>query len=343
VTASDIGIIGVGTALPGAPVSNTELARRFGMDALWEQWIDVFVGTSHRHLSVDLRTGDIRYSLADLGERAARRALDAAGLAPGDVDVIVMGTATPDALMPATVNVIADRLGIDAIPTYQLQSGCSGAVQAMEVGRQMLLSGGHRTALVIAGDSCAKHFDLGADLTTMPPRELVNVVLFGDGAGAAVLSRDASGGAVRLRRVLTRFTGRGQAPGQTVEWYGRAELNSPRAPVSEDYKAVEERVPELAAEILAELLADLGWAGTDVDLLLPPQLSGRMTERITARLDLPAARSVSCVDATGNCGNGLVFFQLEQALGQFEDGERAVGIAVESSKWIKAGFALERA
>src|SRR5262245_41344627 len=120
----DIRIRSAGSALPGPAIDNAALARRFGMEPLWEQWIDVFIGTATRHLAVDLATGEVRSSLAELGETAARRALAAAGLAPGDVDVVVLGTATPDKLMPATVNVIADRLGIDGIPTYQLQSGC---------------------------------------------------------------------------------------------------------------------------------------------------------------------------------------------------------------------------
>jgi 3-oxoacyl-[acyl-carrier-protein] synthase III len=340
--ASDIRVLAAGTALPGSPVDNATLARRFGMDALWEQWIDAFVGTRTRHLAVDLDTGEIRTTLADLGEVAARRALTGANVEPQDVDVVVMGTATPDRLMPATVNVIADRLGIDGVPTYQLQSGCAGAVQALEVARSLLASGGHRTALVIAGDSCAKHFDLGVDLRTLPPNELVNVVLFGDGAGAAVLSTDESAGPVAIRRTLTRLTGLDRVPGQVVEWFGRAERGVERPAVAEDYKAIEEMVPVMAVEILKELLDSLDWVDDDVDFVLPPQLSGRMTQRIMERLALFGAEEVSCVDWTGNCGNALVFFQLERVLPRLGPGDRALAVAVESSKWIKAGFALER-
>jgi 3-oxoacyl-[acyl-carrier-protein] synthase-3 len=339
---SDIRILSTGTALPGSPVDNAALADRFGMDELWQQWIDVFVGTRSRHLSVDLATGEVTTTLADLAERAARRALAGAGLGPTDIDGMVMGTATPDTLMPATVNVVADRLGINDIPTYQLQSGCAGAVQAIDVARRLLLTGGHRRILVIAGDSCAKHFDLKADLRTMPPAELVNVVVFGDGAGAAVLSADPAPGSVVIRKVITRFTGLGRPPGQVVEWFGRAENTNDRAAVAEDYKAIELAVPEMAREILDELLGSLGWAESEIDYVLPPQLSGRMTKRITERLALPVAEEVSCVDTTGNCGNGLVFLQLERSLDRFERGDKGIAIAVESSKWIKAGFALER-
>jgi 3-oxoacyl-[acyl-carrier-protein] synthase-3 len=342
VNGPDVHILSVGTELPGAAVDNAALARRFGMDTLWEQWVEVFIGTRTRHLAVDLDSGELRCSLADMAEAAGRRALRRAGVEPSDVDVVVMGTATPDALMPATVNVVAGRLGINDVPTYQLQSGCCGAVQALDVGRQMLLTGRHQVALVLGGETCAKHFDLGIDLRSLPPQTLVNVMLFGDGAGAVVLDTQPRLGSLAIRQVLNRLTGLNQAPGQVVEWFGLADRGADRPAVEEDYKAIEERVPVMAAEVLAELLDDVGWKPTDVDYILPPQLSGRMTERIMERLAVPDLEEVSCVAEAGNTGNALPFLQLERALSLMAPGDRAIGIAVESSKWIKAGFAVEK-
>jgi 3-oxoacyl-[acyl-carrier-protein] synthase-3 len=310
------------------------------MDPLWEQWVDAFIGTRTRHLAVDMETGDMRCGLADLGETAARKALNAAGLDPAAVDVVVMATATPDQLMPATVNVIADRLGVDGVPSYQLQSGCAGAVAALELAGQ-LLTGRRRNALVIGGDVIARFYDLAADLSQLPPAELVNYVLFGDGAGAAVLSVDPAPGAAAIRAIGTRLVGQGRAPGATLEWFGPVDRDSRRPASGEDYKAVEEHVPVMAEEILRDLLTELDWRDTDIDFLLPPQLSGRMTPRIVRRLDVPKAVEVSCVAETGNNGNAIVFFQLERLLGRLAPRDRAVGISVESSKWIKAGFALE--
>lgn len=335
-------VLSAGSALPGPPVGNDALAHRFGMDALWEQWVDTFIGTRTRHLAVDLDSGEVRHSLADLAETAARHALTAASLAPADVDAVVLATATPDQLMPATVNVVADRLGIDGVPTYQLQSGCAGAVQALDLGRLLLAAGGLRTVLVLGGDVCAKHFDLGVDLAGLRPSELVNVVLFGDGAGAAVLSADPAPGAALVHRVLNRLTGAGRAPGQTLDWFGPAAPPGAGAAVSEDYKAVEAAVPGMAKEIVAELLDGLGWCPADVDHLLPPQLSGTMTARIVDGLAIPAAREVTLVRETGNNGNAMPFLQLERALPDMLPGDRAIGVAVESSKWIKAGFAVEK-
>lgn len=341
--AGPVRILAVGTALPGPPIDTAALAACFGMDQAWRQWVDTFIGTKTRHLAVDLTTGQIRHSLADLGEQAARTAIDRARISVEDVDVIVLGTATPDELMPATVNVIADRLRINDIPTFQLQSGCSGAVQTFDVAHALLTTGRYRTALVIGADVIAKHYDVTADLSKVPPAELVNYVLFGDGAGAAVLTTEDVPEAPVVRAVLTRLTGLDREPGQVLRWYGLADKDTGERPAREDYKAIEESVPVLAVEIVEELLEDLDWTREDVDYLLPPQLSATMAEKIANRLDFPAAKEISCVVDVGNNGNALVFFQLEELLSTMSAPAKALAVAIESSKWIKAGLALEAA
>jgi 3-oxoacyl-[acyl-carrier-protein] synthase-3 len=340
---TDIRILGVGTALPGPPVDNARLAERFGMPVVWQQWMETYVGTRSRHFCRDLDTGEVRYTLTDLAESAGRRALAAADLTGDDVDAVVMSTASPDALMPATVNMVADRLGIDDVPTYQLQSGCTGAVQAMEVAGRMLRTGDCRTVLVLGGDSSAKHLDVTMDIRDVPPEVQINGLLFGDGAGAAVLSTQPAEAAPVLLGVFTRLIGRNRAPGQTVEWFswGDRATASQRLPVTEDFKAVEESAPKMAIEALEDLLGRVSWTRSQVDYLLPPQLSAKMTARIVEALGLPAADPVSRVAEIGNTGNAIPYFQLEQLLPRFAPGERAVGVSVEASKWIKAGYAVE--
>lgn len=331
-------ITGVGTFLPGEPVGNKTLAAMLGVS---EEWIELFIGTRTRHFARDLESGEVKWSLADLGAEAAHRALDDSGADHSEIEFIVMGTATPDTLMPATVNHVADQLGLNHLPTYQLQSGCAGAVQALDLARSLIVGGRHRTGLVIGGDVCSKHLDPTMDFSSAAASELVNFVLFGDGAGAAVLSADPGGRRLALRRVLNQLTGLGRAPGQIIEWFGMADRNSGRQALQEDYKAIEEFVPVMSVEILWELLGDLGWQPEDLDFLLPPQLSGRMTSKIVELLDLPGVEEVSCVAETGNNGNALPFLQIEAVANRIKAGQRALAVAVESSKWIKAGFALE--
>ncbi|GAB2926578.1 3-oxoacyl-ACP synthase III family protein [Streptomyces mayteni] len=340
--ATDIRILSAGSALPGPPVDNATLARRFGMDQLFQQWIDTFIGTGTRHLAVDLDSGEVTATLVDLGERAARLAIERAGLTTPDIDVLVFASATPDALLPTTVNLVADRLGINDVPTYQVQSGCSGAYQAIDLGRQLLLTPGRRHALVMGGDVLVKHFDLSMDVSRLAPPELVNMLLFGDGAGAAVLTRDRWPGTTAIRHVLNRVTGLGRAPGQTVEWFGLTDRHDDRPAASEDYKAIEEHVPKMAREIVNDLLAALRWTEDEVDYLLPPQLSGQMSDRVTKELGIPGAEEIVCVRETANTGNAVPFIQLERLLPELVTGDRTLGVTVESSKWIKAGFALER-
>ena len=332
-------IAGVGSYLPGDPVDNASLGKALGVRA---DWIDTFIGTGTRHFARDLSTGEIRWTLAELCAHAADRALADSGVDPGLIEFLVLGTATPDALMPATVNVVAELLGLDQLPTYQLQSGCAGAVQALDLAHGFIASGRHRAGLVLGGDVCAKHLDpTRADLSGRPPSELVNFMLFGDGAGAAVLTGEPTGRRLAVRRVLNRLTGTGRAPGQTVEWFGTADPDDGRQPVREDYKAIERSVPAMAVEILWELLEELDWAPEQLDYLLPPQLSGRMTRLIREQLGVPGATEVSCVAETGNTGNALPLLQLERLAGLISPGQRALAVAVESSKWIKAGLAVE--
>ncbi|MDB1089345.1 3-oxoacyl-ACP synthase III family protein [Streptomyces sp. ACA25] len=333
-------LLGTGAALPGDPLDNEEIGKRFSADP---RWVERFIGTRTRHLGVDLATGKVTHTLVDLATEAASAALGDAGCEAGDIDVLILATASPDQLMPASVNLVADRLGMHQVPTYQLQSGCAGAVQALDVARRML-GGDRRTALVIGADSCAKHLVLDHDFPSLPPSELVNYVIFGDGAGAAVIGAAEDGPGVRIGPVCNSFVGLGRAPGQVIRWFGAADRNSTDQPVEEDYKAIESGVPELAADMVEELLDRTGWTAGSVTHLLPPQLGGRMTARISAglteRFGLEATE-ISCVADTGNNGNALPFLQLHRARPGLAPGDRVLAVAIESSKWIRTGFALE--
>ena len=176
-------IIGVGTHLPGKPIDNKKIQEKFNVNA---EWIDLVIGNETRYLVMDLDSAEINNSLADMCALASFEALDRAKVDPEEIDFVVMGTATPDNLMPATVNLVCEKLGINNVPTYQLQSGCAGAMQALDIGTTLLRAGKHRRGLVIGGDVCAKYIDLTRDFSRLNSTELINYALFGDGAGAVV-------------------------------------------------------------------------------------------------------------------------------------------------------------
>ncbi|MBP2323421.1 3-oxoacyl-[acyl-carrier-protein] synthase-3 [Kibdelosporangium banguiense] len=324
-------IVSTGTALPGDPVDNEAIARRFGTDT---DWVEAFIGTRQRHFAVDLNTGQVTHTLTDLGAQACAQAMAGAGLEPQDVDFLVLGTSSPDALMPATVNLIADRLGIDQVATYQLQSGCAGALQALDLACR-LLDEEHLIGLVVGADVCVKHLVLDRDASSVRPS---GRVLSGDGAGAAVLASELVPGSIAVRRVLNRFSGLGQAPGQVVRWFGAADLADPRQPVEEDHKAIAERVPLLARQAMKEILGMTGWHPASMSYLLPPQLPGRVARLVTKELSLTDVTEISSI---AHLGNAVPFFQFDLLRDRILAEQRAVAIAIEPSKWIRAAVTLE--
>lgn len=341
-----IKIIGTGEFLPGPPIGNPEMEARFTLRA---DWIDAVIGTQSRHFALDLASGELRHDVADMGVQASRRALEQAGLEPDEIDLVVMSTATPDSLMPATVNLVADRLGMDGVATYQIQAGCAGAVQAIDVASAMLERGRCRTALVVSADSAYKLLDLSQPFSELPPAELINLALFGDGAGALVLCAAPRAPGIAIDVIVNRFEGKGIAPGQVLGWAAASGYAGPgaeqgvRAAVAkEDYKQIERRVPVLARELFEELLGAIGKTRDDIRFVLPPQLAGRMSRGIIDTLRVAPERCITRVAEVGNTGNATPYFQLTRLWQQMEEGDRALLLAVESSKWLKTGLCLRK-
>jgi 3-oxoacyl-[acyl-carrier-protein] synthase III len=335
-------LVALSEVLPGAPVTNSELAASFG---LHEQWLDQMTGNKRRYFCrLDAAPGVPR-STGDLAAAAGAKAMSIAGIKAEELDFLILTTASPDHLMPATVNLVADRLGVDGVPTLQITSGCAGALQGLFVARALVASG-LRRGLVIGADTCLKLWPSKRDVKQMKPAEMVNFALFGDGAGAAVVEA-GDGPGFYVEHLFLRTIGRGRKPAQIVRWFG-ADGAQPSEPMGEeDYKAIERHVPEMSAAILAELVRATGWALVDVDYVLTPQLNGVMTEKIRGGLGVLPEQAVSCVAETGNNGNALPFIQMRRLADRIESGHgeggRAFVATVESSKWIMSGMALRYA
>jgi 3-oxoacyl-[acyl-carrier-protein] synthase III len=342
-------IIGLSEVLPGNPVTNRDMAERFG---LHEKWLDRMTGNKSRYFCEPDSADGVPKTTGDLATAAGRRALDAGGVPDSSLDFLVLATGSPDELMPTTVNVVADRLGLNDLPTLQLTSGCAGAMQALFTARA-LLGSGHRRGLVIGADSVVKLWPADRDVKRIGSGELANFALFGDGAGAAVVDADDDGPGLVVEHLFLRTVGKGRAPAQVVRWYGAdgaPMITAPdgkqvREPMGhEDYKAIERHVPELAASVLQELSSATGWPIAEVEHILVPQLNGAMTEKIREYLAVRPDQAVSCVAETGNNGNALPFIQLNRAMRRLDEGNGAGGrllvSTVESSKWVIAGLAL---
>ncbi|MGG3891728.1 3-oxoacyl-ACP synthase III family protein [Metabacillus fastidiosus] len=345
----NVKIAGVGSFLPGRPITNRDMEHIF---KIREDWIEDSIGTKTRYFATNFENKKIEYTLTDLCEKAALEAIEKASIGAKDIELIVMSTATPDHLMPATVNLVADRLEINNIPTYQIQAGCSGALQGLEIAYRFLRSGVYRTALVIGGDVCNKYIDVDRDFTKLRGYELINYALFGDGAGATVLTAEDGKQGIAIHSIQNCFEGLGREPGQVMNWFGtvpeKIDEMSMRdrrkvfQSAKEDYKAIEKNVPLMAKEMIDKLLNDNNWKADEIDFYLPPQLGGHMTDKIVQYLEIDDKKVINCVAYTGNNGNGLPYIQLKQLIEKMNLGDKAIGVAIESSKWIKTGISLIR-
>src|SRR5690242_15903260 len=167
-------IIGTGSALPGRAVTNAQLVEELGRRGIQtsDAWIVERTGIRQRYLA------EPGLTTAELGARAARAALEAAGVTADSIDLIVLGTSTTDQIFPSTACLIQAELGIQQGAAFDVQAVCSGFVYALSVADALLRTGAHRRALVIGAEIFSRILDWD-DRTTC--------VLFGDGAGAVVL------------------------------------------------------------------------------------------------------------------------------------------------------------
>lgn len=169
-------IIGTGSYLPEKVMTNVELEKIVDTS---DQWIRERTGIEQRHIA------DPSQSTSDLAEIAAQRAIDAAGLQNSDIDLIIVATTTPDRVFPSTACLLQSRLNIHGCPAFDVQAVCAGFVYALTIADKFIKSGSAKNALVVGAETISRLLDWN-DRTTC--------ILFGDGAGAVVLSADEETG-----------------------------------------------------------------------------------------------------------------------------------------------------
>ena len=162
-------IAGTGSYLPEKVVTNDDLSKVVDTS---DEWIRTRTGIRQRHVAADGQTS------SDMGHQAALKAIEAAGIDPSGIDLIVVGTTTPDYVFPSTACLIQQKLGIPGCPAFDVNAACSGFLFALSVADQFIRTGSARTVLVVGVETLTRMVDW-TDRTTS--------VLFGDGAGAVVL------------------------------------------------------------------------------------------------------------------------------------------------------------
>jgi 3-oxoacyl-[acyl-carrier-protein] synthase-3 len=309
-----VGLTGVGSYVPERVLTNADLEA---MVETSDEWIVTRTGISERHIAAP------EQAASDLALPAAREALEQAGVEPEELDLVVVATATPDMLFPATAAIVADTLGAKKAAAYDLLAGCTGFVYALSQAYGQVATGLSKRALVVGAEVLSK-------ITNWEDRS--TCILFGDGAGAAVVQPVGDGGIAGFELGADGSGG----PDLCVPAGGS------RRPMSAD--ALEEEaqfikmngaeVFRFATRIMVssaeELLALCGATVDDVDLYVPHQANKRIVDHAVKDLGLDPERVLMNIDRYGNTSSASIPICLAeaQAAGRLEEGARVLMSAV---------------
>jgi 3-oxoacyl-[acyl-carrier-protein] synthase-3 len=301
-------IVGTGSYLPPQILTNDDLAKR--MDTS-DEWIRTRTGIRQRHIA------DPSQAASDLGLEASRAALAAAQLAPQEIDLLIVATATPDYVFPSTACILQAKLGVKGCAAFDIQAVCSGFVYALSIADKLIRSGQYRCALVIGAEVYSRILDWSDRGTA---------VLFGDGAGAVVLKADTRPGILgSVLRADGSQAGILSVPG-TIS-HGKI-AGSPY--VRMDGQAVFKVAVKVLDEVARETLTLCGATVADVDWLIPHQANVRILEATAKRLGIDASKLVVTVDLHGNTSAASVPLALDVAIrdGRIRPGHKVLLQAV---------------
>ena len=290
-------ITGTGSSLPPKRVTNEDLARQLAERGLEtsDQWIVERTGIHARHFAEP----DVCSS--DLGLEAARQALVAAGREPGDVDLLIVATSTPDMVFPSTACILQRKLGIHGCAAFDVQAVCSGFVYGLSVADAMIRAGTARCAVVIGAEVFSRLLDFN-DRTTC--------VLFGDGAGAVVVEASDEPGILASRlHADGRHVDILCTPG-TVS--GGQVLGDPLLKM--DGPAVFKLAVSVLDQVAREVLEAAGREASQVDWLIPHQANIRIMQGTARKLRLPMDRLIVTVDEHGNTSAASIPLALDHAV-----------------------------
>ena len=298
-------LTGTGSALPRTRVSNEELAKRVDTS---DEWIVERTGIRFRHIAEPDET------TATLGADAAKQALAAAGLEPSDIGLIIVATATPDNTFPASATKVQAMLGVPDCIAFDVAAVCSGFLYAVSVADSMLRTGAAKHALVIGSETFSRILDW-EDRTTC--------VLFGDGAGAIILSAEE---VADDRGILaTRLHAEGKYSDMLYVDGGPSTTGTVGHVRMQGREVFRHAVTNLAS-VLGEVMEDIGLSADHIDWVVPHQANKRIIDATAKKLGLPAERVVLTVDQHANTSAASVPLALDLAVrdGRIKRGDLVV-------------------
>ncbi|MEN9759406.1 MAG: hypothetical protein RL676_555 [Pseudomonadota bacterium] len=288
-------IAGTGRALPGEAVTNAQLAERLAAAGVEtsDAWIRERTGIAQRYIAAD----DIASS--DLAAQAARAALEMAGMAANEIELIIVATSTPDMIFPSTACLVQKKLGITSdCPAFDVQAVCSGFVYGLATADLYIASGKVKSALVIGAETFSRIMDWNDRGTC---------VLFGDGAGAVVLKADATPGILGHR-----LHARGEhenilrTAGTVVSGVARGHPF-----LTMDGQAVFKLAVQVLDSVAREVAHEAGMAVSDIDWLIPHQANVRILQATAKRLGISEDRVIVTVDQHANTSAASVPLALD--------------------------------
>ena len=287
---------GTGSYLPAETLTNDDLAKFVDTS---DEWIVERTGIRERHRAAP---GEFT---SDLATEAARRALDAAGVGPEDIDLVVLATATPDNTFPATAVEVQARLGITRGFAYDIQAVCSGFVYALATADAQIRTGMAKRALVIGAETFTRILDW---------QDRGTCVLFGDGAGAVVVEAAEGTGTTADTGILTtclRSDGRHKAK---LYVDGGPSTTQTAGFLRMEGREVFKHAVGMIADVIEAAFAATGMTAADIDWFIPHQANRRIIDASAKKLGIDPAKVIVTVDRHGNTSAASIPLALDAAV-----------------------------
>ena len=300
-------IAGIGTYLPEHVMLNADMARFVETS---DEWIRERTGISQRHIAAD---GEFT---SDLATHASRAALAHAGMDAGEIDLIVLATATPDLTFPATATMVQEKLGIRQGAAFDIQAVCSGFLYALATADNFIKTGQAKNALVIGAETFSRILDW-TDRTTC--------VLFGDGAGAMVLSSATEGEGL----IKTHLRSDGQYCDLLYVDGGPSRTKTVGHLRMQGNQVFRHAIANISSAVQA-VLSDTGHDIADIDWFVPHQANQRILNGVAKRLGLDEEKVISTVAKHGNTSAASIPLALDQAIrdGRIQKGDLVLSEAM---------------
>lgn len=304
-------IIGTGSYLPEKVLTNFDLEKFVDTS---DEWIRTRTGIKTRHIA------DEQEMTSDLAAKAALNALKAANLNAADIDLIITGTLTPDKLMPSTASQVQRKINAKNAAGFDIEAACSGFVYGLTIADQFIKSGLYKNILVIGAETLSRFINW---------KDRATCVLFGDGAGAVVLSRNNEAGKGIIKTIL------GTDGFKPAEWLDIEAGGSYKPPskytnnngeyfIRMNGREIFKFVSKILVDYILKILEDSHLSIQDIDYIIPHQANIRITQNAASKLNISEEKFIMNIDECANTSAASIPIALDQAVksGKIKSGHR---------------------